>query len=222
MLFSRLSGHVSRLSKQALMFVMFAVFAVFTFTTLPAYSASKTILVLGDSLSAEYGLARGKGWVTLLEQGLQQKKIPATVINASISGDTTSGGKARLGTLLEKHHPDVVIIELGGNDALRGLSLKASEDNFKAMIDMVKAQHSKVLLAGMRIPPNYGPDYSERFFSMYGKLAKANKIALVPFLLEGIAEKESLFQADRIHPIAEAHPTILNNVWPHLLPLLSK
>ncbi len=222
MLFSQLSGQVSSLSKQVLKFVVFGVFAVFTFTALPAYSASKTVLVLGDSLSAEYGLARGKGWVTLLEQRLQQKNMPATVINASISGDTTSGGKARLSTLLEKHHPDVVIIELGGNDALRGLSLKASEDNFKAMIDMVKAQHSKVLLAGMRIPPNYGPDYSERFFSMYGKLAKANKIALVPFLLEGIAEKENLFQPDRIHPIAEAHPTILNNVWPHLLPLLGK
>ncbi|MFZ6871083.1 arylesterase [Undibacterium sp. Di27W] len=219
MLFTQLSGHVNRLSKQALMLVAFA---AFTFTALPAYSASKTILVLGDSLSAEYGLVRGKGWVALLEQRLQQKNIPATVINASISGDTTSGGKARLGNLLEKHHPDIVIIELGGNDALRGLSLKASEDNFKAMIDMSKAQHSKILLAGMRIPPNYGPDYSERFFSIYEKLAKANKTALVPFLLEGIVEKDKLFQADRIHPIAEAHPTILNNVWPHLLPLLSK
>ncbi|MFZ6730440.1 arylesterase [Undibacterium sp. Ji42W] len=201
---------------------MFVMFSIFTFTTLPAHSASKTILVLGDSLSAEYGLMRGKGWVALLEQRLQQKNIPATVINASISGDTTSGGKARLTSLLERHHPEVVIIELGGNDALRGLSLKASEDNFKAMIDMVKAQHSKVLLVGMRIPPNYGPDYSERFFSLYEKLAKANKIALVPFLLEGIAEKENLFQVDRIHPIAEAHPNILNNVWPHLQPLLSK
>jgi len=219
MLFSRLSGHSSRLSKKALMFVIFTVSA---FATLPAYSASKTIVVLGDSLSAEYGLARGKGWAALLEQRLQQKKIPATVINASISGDTSSGGKSRLPALLEKHHPDIVIIELGGNDALRGLSLKASEDNFKAMIEMVKKQRSKVLLAGMRIPPNYGPDYSERFFAMYGKLAKANQITLVPFLLEGIAEKENLFQPDRIHPIAEAHPAILENVWPHLQPLLSK
>ncbi|MFZ6742689.1 arylesterase [Undibacterium sp. JH2W] len=219
MLFSQLSGHVSSLSKQALMFV---VFTAFTFTALPAHSASKTILVLGDSLSAEYGLARGKGWVALLEQRLQQKSITATVINASISGDTTSGGKARLGNLLEKYRPDILIIELGGNDALRGLSLKASEDNFKAMIEMAKVQHSKVLLAGMRIPPNYGPDYSERFFSLYEKLAKANKTALVPFLLEGIVEKDTLFQADRIHPIAEAHPAILNNVWPHLMPLLSK
>jgi len=219
MLFTQLSGHVSRLSKQALMFVMFA---VFIFTTLPAHSASKTILVLGDSLSAEYGLVRGKGWVALLEQRLQQKNIAATVINASISGDTTSGGKARLAALLERHHPDVLIIELGGNDALRGLPLKASEDNFKAMIEMAKTQRSKVLLAGMRIPPNYGPDYSERFFSLYEKLAKANKTALVPFLLEGIAEKDALFQADRIHPLAEAHPAILNNVWSHLLPLLGK
>lgn len=219
MLFAQLSGHVSRSLKQVLMFVMFS---VFTFTTLPAYSASKTILVLGDSLSAEYGLERGKGWVALLGQKLQQKNIPATVINASISGDTTSSGKSRLGSLLERHHPDIVIIELGGNDALRGLSLKASENNFQAMIDMVKAQKGKVLLAGMRIPPNYGPDYSERFFSLFGKLAKANKTALVPFLLEGIAEKDEFFQSDRIHPIAGVHPTIVNNVLPNLLPLLSK
>ena len=216
MLFSRLSSHAGRLLQQVLVLVLFAI------ATIPAYSASKTIVVLGDSLSAEYGLARGKGWVSLLEQGLQEKKIPAKVINASISGDTTSGGKARLAALLDRHQPDVLIIELGGNDALRGLSLKASEANFTDMITMAKARHAKVLLVGMRIPPNYGPDYAERFFSLYEKLAKANKIALVPFLLEGIAEKNEWFQADRIHPTAEAHPSILKNVWPHLLPLLAK
>lgn len=208
--------HATRRIQQVIVLLAFAVSA------LPAYSASKTVVVLGDSLSAEYGLARGKGWVALLEQRLQQKNIPASVINASISGDTTSGGKARLGQLLDKYHPDILIIELGGNDALRGLSLNASEANFKAMIDMAKASHTKILLVGMRIPPNYGPDYSERFFSLYAKLAKSMNLALVPFLLEGVAEKNELFQADRIHPIAEAHPQILNNVWPHLLPLLNK
>lgn len=212
-----------RFSVQATKFLQsILALAMLAFAIAPAYSASKTILVLGDSLSAEYGLPRGKGWVNLLDQRLQQAKIPATVINASISGDTTSSGKSRLGSLLEKHHPDIVIIEEGGNDALRGLSLKATESNFNAMIEMVKAQHAKVLLAAMKIPPNYGPDYTEHFYSLFGKLAKANKISLVPFLLEGIAEKDELFQSDRIHPIAEAHPAILENVWPHLQPLLSK
>lgn len=208
--------HATRHVQRVIVLLAFAVSA------LPAYSASKTVVVLGDSLSAEYGLTRGKGWVALLEQRLQQKNIQATVINASISGDTTSGGKARLGQLLDKYHPDILIIELGGNDALRGLSLNASEANFKSMIEMATAKHAKVLLVGMRIPPNYGPDYSERFFSLYAKLAKSMKLALVPFLLEGVAEKNELFQADRIHPVAEAHPQILNNVWPHLLPLLGK
>ncbi|MCH8621669.1 arylesterase [Undibacterium sp. TS12] len=216
MLFSRFTGHANRLLQQYLILALFALFVT------PAHSASKTIVVLGDSLSAEYGLTRGKGWVQLLDQRLQQKNIPAKVINASISGDTTSSGKSRLGTLLKKHHPDIVIIELGGNDALRGLSLKASEANFNSMIDMAKKQNAKVLLAAMKIPPNYGPDYSEQFFAMFGRLAKANKIALIPFLLEGIAEKNELFQADRIHPVAEAHPAILDNVWQHLQPLLSK
>lgn len=185
-----------------------------------AHSASKTVLVLGDSLSAEYGLPRGTGWVALLEQRLQEKKITATIINASISGETTSGGKARLPALLEKHHPDIVIIELGGNDALRGLALKASEQNFREMISLSQAGKAKVLLVGMQVPPNYGRDFTERFFAIYGRLAKELKIPLVPFLLEGIADKQDLFQADRIHPIAKAHPTILNNVWPHLQPLL--
>lgn len=187
-----------------------------------AYSASKTVLVLGDSLSAEYGLARGTGWVALLDQRLKQKKIDATVINASISGETTSGGKARLASLLSKNHPDVVIIELGGNDALRGLALGASETNFRDMIAMSKTAKAKVLLVGMQIPPNYGREYTEKFFSIYAKLAKESKVELVPFLLEGVADKSELFQADRIHMTAQAHPRILENVWSHLQPLLSR
>ncbi len=186
------------------------------------HSASKTVLVLGDSLSAEYGLTRGTGWVALLEKRLQEKKIPATVINASISGETTSGGKARLDKLLTQYHPDVVVIELGGNDALRGLALGASETNFRDMVIASKKAKAKVVLIGMQIPPNYGRDYTERFFSIYAKVAKEQQTTLVPFLLEGVADKPELFQADRIHMVAAAHPAILDNVWPQLSPLIGQ
>lgn len=178
--------------------------------------------MLGDSLSAEYGLARGTGWVALLEQRIQDKKLAVQVINASISGDTTSGGLARINDLLKKHQPTTVIIELGGNDGLRGLSLTASEQNFRAMIAASKTAKANVLLVGMQIPPNYGRTYTDQFSAMYGKIAKETKIPLVPFLLAGVADKPELFQADRIHLIAAAHPSILNNVWPYLLPLISK
>ncbi|MBC3928210.1 arylesterase [Undibacterium sp. CY21W] len=191
-------------------------------TTVHAHSASKTILVLGDSLSAEYGLTRGEGWVSLMEKQLAEKKISAQVINASISGETTIGGKTRLPSLMEKHHPDIVIIELGGNDALRGLSLKASEDNFRAMITSAKKEKAQVILTGMQIPPNYGKEYAQKFFSLYSMLATEQKIVLVPFLLQGVADSNDFFQADRIHPVAKAHPIILNNVWPRLYPLLRK
>lgn len=178
--------------------------------------------MLGDSLSAEYGLVRGEGWVSLLEKQLTAKNIHAQVINASISGETTVGGKTRLPSLMEKYHPDILIIELGGNDALRGLSLKASEDNFRAMISTAKKDKARIILTGMQIPPNYGKEYAQKFFSLYAKLAAEQKIVLVPFLLEGIADSNDYFQADRIHPVAKAHPVILNNVWQHLYPLLRK
>jgi len=187
-----------------------------------AHSASKSILVLGDSLSAEYGLVRGQGWVSLMEKKLADSNPNSTVINASISGETTSGGKTRLPALVNKLKPDIVIIELGGNDALRGLALSASEENFRTMITAAKKANADVLLVGMKVPPNYGKEYTQNFFSLYSKLAKEQKIRLVPFLLEGIAERDDLFQADRIHPIASAHPLILNNVWPQLAPLLTK
>jgi acyl-CoA thioesterase-1 len=187
-----------------------------------AHSASKVVLVLGDSLSAEYGLARGTGWVALLDQRLQQKKISASIINASISGETTSGGKARLETLLKKYQPDIVIIELGGNDALRGLALSASEKNFRDMIAMAYAAKAKVILIGMQIPPNYGRDYTEQFFSIYARVAKDTRSSLVPFLMEGVADKPEMFQADRIHLIAAAHPALLDNIWPHLQNALTK
>jgi len=186
-----------------------------------AYSAPKTILVSGDSLSAEYGLARGSGWVALLEQRLHEKKLNVSVVNASISGETTSGGAARITDLLQQHHPDIVIIELGGNDGLRGLPVAAAEQNLRSMITASQHAGAKVLLVGMMIPPNYGRSYTDKFFAMYGTIARDTHVGLVPFLLDGIAEHIELFQSDHIHVIAAAHPRILDNVWPHLLPLIS-
>jgi acyl-CoA thioesterase-1 len=198
-----------------------ALIAFSVFTTC-AYSASKTILVLGDSLSAEHGIERGSGWVALLEKKLATEKNNSTVVNASISGETTSGGLARLPALLDKYHPTLVLIELGANDGLRGLSLSATEGNLHAMIMAAKRAKAHVVLIGMRLPPNYGKDYSERFFSMYGKEAKNTKSTLVPFLLEGVADKPELFQVDRLHPVARAQPILLSNVWPALKSFLAK
>ena len=186
-----------------------------------AYSASKTILVLGDSLSAEYGLARGTGWVSLLGKKLKAENIEAALVNASISGDTTSGGRSRLQPLLEKHRPEMVVIELGANDALRGLSLTATEANLRAIIIASQKAKAKVLLIGMQIPPNYGGNYTRQFAGVFPKLAKETRVSLVPFLLEGMADQPQLFQSDRIHPTAEAQPLMLDAVWPHLNPLLT-
>lgn len=185
-----------------------------------AHSASKTIVVLGDSLSAEYGLARGTGWVPLLEKKLRADTSSHTVANASISGDTTSGGLSRLPSMLSKDKPSIVVIELGGNDALRGLSLAATETNLRSMIDMIKKTGAQVVLLGMQIPPNYGPYYTRRFSDIYAKLAREKKVALVPFFLEGLQTRPDLFQPDRIHPVAAAQPLLLNNVWKVLEPLL--
>ncbi len=189
----------------------------------PAGRAPKTILVLGDSLSAEYGLARGSGWVALLQKRLAAEKIPATVQNASISGETTSGGRSRLAALLATYKPGVLILELGANDALRGLPLAMTQDNLNQMTRAAQKAGAKVLLLGMQVPPNYGSDYANRFATIFGQVAKADKAALVPFLLKGVADAPNaveLFQSDRIHPIAAAHPTLLNNVWPELKKLL--
>lgn len=199
-----------------MMLLLLALFAT------SAHSASKTVLVLGDSLSAGYGLPRGAGWVSLLEQRLQAERIDAAVINASISGETTSGGRARLPALLQQHRPDVVLIELGANDALRGLALDATEANLRAMITLAQKARAKTLLLGMQIPPNYGRAYTTRFLALYTALAQQTRSALVPFFLQGIADQPQLFQADRLHPNAEAQPQLLGNVWPHLKPLLLK
>ena len=188
-----------------------------------AATEPRTILVVGDSLSAEYGLRRGTGWVALLERKLAAEAIVARVVNASISGDTTSGGRARLPALLNKHHPAVVVIELGGNDALRGLPLAMTEANLNAMTQAAQQAGAKVLLVGMQVPPNYGAQYGQRFEALFAQVARAHKAALVPFLLKGVADGPDptrLFQADRIHPTAAAHPIILGNVWPTLQKLL--
>lgn len=188
-----------------------------------AKSVAATILVLGDSLSAEYGLARGTGWVGLLEQRLQARDGGKyTVVNASISGETTSGGLTRLPQLLAAHRPAIVIIELGANDGLRGLSLDAMRTNLKSMADAARGAGARVLLVGIRVPPNYGRDYAERFFASFAEVARQTRSALAPFLLDHIAEDLSMFQADRIHPNEKAQARMLDNVWPHLVPLLAR
>ena len=181
------------------------------------------MLIVGDSLSAEYGLPRGRGWVALLGLRLAGRVPPVQVVNASISGDTTAGGRSRLPALLKQHAPTQVVIELGGNDALRGLPLKSTEDNLRAMAQAAKAAGARVLIAGMQVPPNYGQRYGDDFIALFVRVAKDEGAALVPFLLAGVADApdaDRLFQPDRIHPSAAAHPRILDNVWPVLKPLL--
>ena len=180
------------------------------------------LLVVGDSLSAEYGIARGSGWVPLLQERLRKLGYPYQVVNASISGDTTSGGVSRLGSLLTQHKPAVVVVELGANDALRGLALSMTERNLDKLVADSKQAGAKVLVAGIQIPPNYGRDYTERFNAIFGKVAKTHQAAVVPFLLEGIAADPTQFQADGIHPVAAAQPKLLDNVWPKLEPLLER
>lgn len=188
-----------------------------------AAARAPVILVVGDSLSAEYGLPRGSGWVALLEERLAEEKIGATVVNASVSGDTTAGGRARLPALLRQHGPTHVVIELGANDALRGLPLTNTRDNLAWMVEQSQAAGARVLLVGMQMPPNYGADYGRRFASLFEAVAKERKAALVPFLLKGVADAPNptaLFQPDRIHPRSEAQPRMLDNVWPELRKLL--
>ena len=183
----------------------------------------RTLLVVGDSLSAEYGLPRGSGWVALLTQRLERERLPWRVVNASISGDTTSGGRARLPALLQQHKPALVLIELGGNDALRGLPLASTEANLVAMTRAAKSAGARVLLVGMQVPPNYGRQYTQDFERLFARAAQAEQVALVPFLLAGVADGPdpvALFQPDRIHPKAEAQPRMLDNVWPTLRKLL--
>jgi len=188
-------------------------------------TSSPALLILGDSLSAEYGLPRGTGWVALLQQRLQAQQIRLKVVNASISGDTTSGGHSRLPALLDKHRPILVVIELGGNDALRGLPIDQTRQNLSAMVSASLRTGAKVLLLGMEMPPNYGRRFSAEFRQMYAEVARQHRAALVPFFLKGVADGPdplALFQADRIHPNQAAQSRMLDNVWPALLPLLPR
>jgi acyl-CoA thioesterase-1 len=179
-----------------------------------------TILVWGDSLSAGYGLQTQQAWPALLAQRISETRLPHKVVNASISGETTAGGRNRLPAALQSYKPSVVIIELGANDGLRGLPASAMAANLQAMIDASRQAGAKVLLVGMRMPPNYGPDYTSRFENAFRDLAKANKTRLVPFMMEGFADKRNYFQQDGIHPVADAQPFILDTIWQELKPLL--
>ena len=178
------------------------------------------ILIVGDSLSSEYGIVRNTGWVQLLRAKLAQQHINALVINASISGDTTSGGLTRLPALLKQHQPSVVLIELGGNDALRGLSLLITEQNLTDMIKFAQAEGAKVVLAGMQIPPNYGQQYTSQFKKMYETISQNTQTALIPFFLAGLETRPDLFISDNIHPNEAAQEIILNNVWPTLIKVI--
>ena len=185
------------------------------------YSWAQTnpvILVLGDSLSAEYGIPRGTGWVNLLERQLEKDKSPWTVFNSSISGETSSGGLTRLPALLSQKKPGIVLIELGANDALRGLPVNQTESNLRKMIQMSKKTGARVLLFGIQIPSNYGQKYTSQFKQLYPKLAAEEQIELLPFFLEGVATKASLFQADRLHPNVEAQSILFKNVWGSMTP----
>jgi acyl-CoA thioesterase-1 len=183
-------------------------------------ATSRTIVVLGDSLSAGYGITVQQGWVNLLSQRLASEGYGYKVINASVTGETTQGGVSRLPRVLELHKPEIVIVELGGNDGLRGLPLNASRENLQRTITLARNAGAKVLLVGMMIPPNYGPRYGQEFRDMFGALATRNTVALVPFLLDEVALNPELMQKDGIHPNAKGQPRMLENLWPGLKPLL--
>ena len=185
-----------------------------------ARTADGTILVFGDSISAGYGIKAGEGWAALLQKRLASQGYGYRVVNASVSGETTSGGSARLSRALELHTPRVLVLELGANDGLRGLPLDVSRSSLAAMIESAQANDAKVLLLGMRIPPNYGPRYAEGFARMYVELAKKYKVPLVPFFMEKVALRSDLMQSDGLHPTAAAQPLLLDTVWPALRPLL--
>ena len=185
----------------------------------PTAQAAKTILVFGDSLSAGYGIRQELAWPALLAQRLEQKRLDYNVVNASISGETTSGGRARLPASLDKYSPAIVIIALGANDGLRGLPVATMRDNLAAMTASAQHKKARVLLVGQRLPPNYGA-YALQFEKVFGEVARSRKAALVDFLLAGIAEQPQFFQADNLHPTSEAQPRLLDNVWPGLEPLL--
>jgi acyl-CoA thioesterase I len=186
----------------------------------PVLAQQPVLLVLGDSLSAGYGLPQGRGWVDLLQKRLAEEKLDYHVVNASISGDTTLGGRNRLEPLLRQHRPRVVILELGANDALRGQSIEAIRDNLTAMVRAARKAGARTLLVGMQIPPNYGQQYTRKFQDAFVQVARAERVPLVPFLMDGFADKRDLFQQDGIHPSERAQPLMVDTVWQQLEPLL--
>jgi acyl-CoA thioesterase-1 len=192
------------------------------FSAYAAGAGAATILIVGDSLSAGYGMRQEDSWPALLARRLQDKKLDFTVANASTSGETTSGGRNRFDTALRQHRPKVVVLALGANDGLRGLPVTGMRDNLATMIKSARDAGASVLLVGMRMPPNYGPDYTRKFHQVYTELAHTYKAPLVPFLFEGFADKREYFQADGIHPGPAAQPLMLDNVWAGLQPLLRR
>lgn len=193
---------------------------LFVVQTMPVHAAGGVIVVLGDSLSSAYGFDVASGWVQLLQGRLDDDRMEYRVVNASISGDTTSGGVTRLPAELKEHTPDIVVVELGGNDGLRGLPLEVTRENLERIVAEVQIAGARVLLVGMRLPPNYGPAYTKAFHAIYQDLADKYDVARVPFLLDGVGGVDEMMQSDGIHPRAEAQPKMLDNVWPHLKPLL--
>ncbi|HKU71376.1 MAG TPA: arylesterase [Burkholderiales bacterium] len=191
-----------------------------TFTVAPASAA--TIMVFGDSLSAGYGLKPGEGWVSLLERRLQKEKADYKVVNASISGETTTGGRNRIAGALKTHHPSIVVVELGANDGLRGGTVEQTKSNLEAIVDACRKAGSRVVLVGIRLPPNYGMAYTDKFRQVFPEVARQKKTALVPFLFEGFADKPDYFQADGLHPAPNAQPIMLDLVWKELQPMLKK
>lgn len=187
-----------------------------------AGAAAKTLLVYGDSLSAGYGMPRDQSWVSLLARKLQEEGFDYSVVNASLSGETTTGGLRRIGEALKTHRPAIVILELGANDGLRGQPLETMGRNLESMIDACRRAGARVLLVGMRLPPNYGRDYTERFYQTFVEVARKHKVPLVPFLFEGFAEDRAYFQADAVHPTVQAQPLMMRTIWPVLKPLLGK
>ena len=193
-----------------------------TLTAVTPVHAARTILVFGDSLSAGYGLPAGSDWVSLLEQRLKRDRLDYTIVNASISGETTLGGRNRIADALAEHKPAVVIVQLGGNDGLRGNSIEETRRNLIAIVGASRKAGAKVLLVGMRIPPNYGKVYTRRFEALFAEVARQQNASLVPFMLQGFADKSEWFQSDGIHPAVEAQPRILDNIYRRLRALLTK
>ena len=206
--------------RSARAFLAVVIVAIAAWLPARADPGAPVLLVVGDSISAAYGLPAGTGWVDLLVARLAAQRYPHRVVNASVTGDTTAGGRARLPALIARHQPAIVVIELGGNDGLRGGNLGSTRENLGAMIAAVQRAGAKALIVGMQLPPNYGPAYVREFSALYTGVAKSNKATLVPFFFDGFGDRNDLFQADRVHPTAAAQPLLLENVWPVLRPLL--